>query len=178
MWNRQIKRFKLKNIKSFMFYLCLWDITTDICYLTSRPAINDFLWKLSVFTLALNLLGPALILMFGHIFNTFIHVVAFKSQVFDLKAFMKEFVHLLDLSHAFVFKTLLDRDVPKQKAFYRTAFLIHITFESFPQLVLQCVTNQKLGLWMEPLGMISILTSSLMIFFTLLITIKTDKYYL
>jgi hypothetical protein len=127
---------------------------------------------------ALNLIGPALILICGQAFNTFIHVVVFKSQKFSMQAYVEETCHLLDLSHAFLFKTLLDRDVAKKKAFYRSAFLVHITFESFPQLVLQSVTNQKLGLWMEPLGVISLMTSSLMIFFTILITIKTDKYYL
>lgn len=161
-----------------MSFLSLWDMTTDICYIASRPMVNSFLWKLSIFSIVLNILGPAIILIFGYIFNTLIHVCVFKVQKFSLHEFLTEVANLCKLSHSFVFKSILEQDILKKKAIYRTAFLIHITIESFPQLVIQSVTNQKLQLWHEPFGIISISTSVLMILFTLLIVIKTDKYYL
>lgn len=173
-----IRKIKLKSLKAFLSFLALWDITTDICYLTSRPVVNSYLWKLSLCTIVLNLLGPGLILIFGYFFNIFIHVFIFKTEVFNLNEFINEIINLCSLSHSFVFKSILDQDIPKKKAIYRTAFLIHITIESFPQLVIQSVTNQSFHLWFEPFGLISFATSLLMIIFTFIITIKTDKYYL
>ena len=161
-----------------MSFLSLWDITTDICYISSRPMVNSFIWKLSIFTVVLNILGPAIILIFGYIFNTFIHVCIFKVQKFNPSEFLNEVVSLCKLSHSFVFKSILELNIQKKKAIYRVACLIHITVESFPQLVIQSVTNQKLNLWHEPFGLISISTSALMILFTIIIVIKTDKYYL
>ena len=161
-----------------MFILSLWDISTDVCYLLSRPAVNDFLWKFSLGTLLLNLFGPMIILVLGQIFTTFINTFIFEAETFDAEKLFKDIIEMIKLSHSFVFKTILDLDIPKKKAIYRVAFLIHAVFESFPQFVLQCVTNQMLHFWLEPLPIISLSSSFTMIIMSVVISIKTDKYYL
>ncbi|OMJ96048.1 hypothetical protein SteCoe_430 [Stentor coeruleus] len=172
------RKFRLRTLAPYLFYLSLWDITTDFCYLASRPMISNFFWWLSVSTFMMNLFGPALILVFGQIFNTFLNTMIFKIEKFCFSQFISEIHNLIVLSHAFVFKTILDQNIPKQKAIYRTAFLIHITFESFPQLVLQSVTNQKFHIWTEPFAIVSLLSSITMIAMALFVAVKTDKYYL
>ena len=85
---------------------------------------------------------------------------------------------MIKLSHSFVFKNILDENIPKKKAIFRTSFLIHIAFETVPQMILQSVTNQKYHIWFEPIAMLSIGSSALMLFMTFIVVVKTDKYYL
>lgn len=175
---KSFRKLRLKTLAPYLFYLSLWDITTDLCYLASRPVISNFFWWLSVSTFMMNLFGPALILVSGQIFNTFLNTMVFKIEKFCFRQFISEVYNLIVLSHAFVFKTILDENIPKKKAIYRTAFLIHITFESFPQFVLQSVTNQKFHIWTEPFAIVSLISSIIMIIMTLVVAVKTDKYYL
>ena len=153
-------------------------MTTDICYIASRPHVNNFLWYLSVVTLLLNLFGPALILVLGQTFNTMIHAFVFKSQIFNVSEFLGDLKEMIKLSHSFVFKNILDENIPKKKAIFRTSFLIHIAFETVPQMILQSVTNQKYHIWFEPLAMLSLGSSLLMLIMTFIVVVKTDKYYL
>ena len=119
-----------------------------------------------------------MILTFGQIFNTTITTLIFKSEIFTVKRFVTELKELMKLSHSFGFKTVLQEDIPRKKAVYRTSCLIHVVFESFPQLILQSITNQKFHIWTEPFSIISVIVSIMMIILTILIAIKTEKYYL
>jgi hypothetical protein len=173
-----MKRVSLRTLANWMFYVSLWDFSTDVCYFASRPSINNFLWWLSIGTFTLTLFGPMIILMFGQVFKTILNTLVFKSEKFKLETFIKESKEMFRLSHSFVFKTILDEDIPRKKAIFRTACLMHVTFESFPQFVLQSVTNQKFHIWLDPFPLLSVLSSLAMISLTLIISIKTDKYFL
>ena len=119
-----------------------------------------------------------MILTFGQIFNTTITTLIFKSEIFTVKRFVTELKELMKLSHSFVFKTVLQEDIPRKKAVYRTSCMIHVVFESFPHFILQSITNQKFHIWTEPFSIISVIVSIMMIILTILIAIKTEKYYL
>ena len=173
-----LSEIKLKTLSRYAFYLSLCDISSDICYVLNRDKINEFLWKLSIGTLLLNIVGPMIILVFGQIISILFKALIFKSETLKKDKFFKEIKEMINLSHLFVSKTILDLDIPKKKAIYRVSFLIHIAFESFPQLILQSITNYKFHYWEDPFSLISIASSISMIIIAIIISIKTEKYYL
>jgi len=173
-----LQRVSTRNLAKVGFFLNILDIVSDLCYIVSRnyktPQLK-FLSQLSVFV---NVFGLFLFLAFGYLFYSFINIVVFGVKKFNWDYLKAEVRGTLNLYHAFVFKSSLFVRLNKNKALYRTSLLLHITFESTPQVLIQGFNNYYLGLWLQPLSVLSFGVSFSMIVLAVVVAIKTDKHLL
>lgn len=173
-----LSRVSLRSMSRVAFILNIVDITTDVFYILTRPYFNPQLYYISAFSLLSNSIGMILLILLGYLFNCFLEIRVFKSKRFKPKEFWEDLQESMTLAYKMYTKQVLDLPFHKNKAIYRTSLLIHITLESFPQLIIQCINNSYMNLWNYPLSNISICISGMTILFAFLVTIKTDKHIL
>ncbi|CAG9333788.1 unnamed protein product [Blepharisma stoltei] len=172
------RKITTRRMASIIFYLNLLDFATDYCYLWSKPFLNNIIHNIAIASAFAATGGIFIFMIFGFIFDTTLKVRIFRSQVYVQEQVIKDFKETMTLCIHFIFKTALEIPISKNKALYRVSMLLHVTLESFPELVIQCINNSRMNLWNEPLSIISVTVSSLMIILALLVTIKTDKHFL
>lgn len=168
----------LRTLSRVAFILNILDITTDLSYITTRPFFSPQLFYISLFSILGNSLGMICFILLGYLFNCFLEIRVFRSKRFRPHIFWEDLQETMTVAFKMYTKQVLDLPIPKNKAIYRTSLLVHITLESLPQLLIQCINNSKMNLWSYPLSYISIAVSSITIIVAFLVTVKTDKHIL
>lgn len=171
-----MKLYKYKNCKRnffilFGFFLSLFDISTDISYISAYSDSNLYPWFLTFL-----ILQPGLYYTYYLLYYTvplFLEESASSTKLELLYAYVIQGPIFVILAE---FKLMLTRfykyTLSKHQEFYgdRTKhdflshILVHAVFQSFPMLILQLVNNSRQNTW-NGLSILSILGSAGMILY-------------
>ena len=164
--------YSVRRLADIIFYLNIWDVVTDLTYLCSRDFYTPGLSKVALLSLCFNSFGLLFLLILGFIVNCFIGQQYGNQQ----KTMTEDFMEMAGFWHNFYFKRALEVPTQSNKALHRTSLLVHVVLQAMPQMVIQGINNTKLGLWMQPLSLLSFGSSISMVLAAAFTLYQTDKY--
>lgn len=164
--------YSVRRLAEYIFYLNLWDIVTDLTYYCSRDFWVPGLRTVCMISLLANSVGTLLLLLTGFCVNLF---VKHQFGTSDTSAY-EDLSEMMGFWHSLYFKRALEVPTPSNKALHRASLLVHIALQAIPQMVIQGLNNQRLGLWLQPLSLMSFGSSACMVLVAAVTLYQTDKY--
>mmetsp|Transcript_28084 Transcript_28084/g.50300 ORF Transcript_28084/g.50300 Transcript_28084/m.50300 type:complete len:170 (-) Transcript_28084:41-550(-) len=137
----------LRSLVQWVFILNIMDVASDFLYLRTQEFASPMLLKIAWCIFVVDTLGFFLLTSLAFCLNEAMHVYVLCDKDFDLRRIWTEWKDTLKVGLWMSTMTVLDHDIPKKEAVYRTGVLVHTFLHSFPMLVLQSINNSMTFSW-------------------------------